>query len=108
MFNACLKNIVAVIVAQVPKSITTQPDGASAFVMRQYQRMPDLYRLPIFFLTLFFNLLAVVRYGASFNKLPPQKRKYWFLSWKNSRIGLPASFARFYESLVLLHIHEIP
>jgi hypothetical protein len=77
------------------------PNAVVNFVVDQQGRMPDYLRLPLFVLTLVFNL-AGFRYGGSlFHRLDPSARQRQIAAWRRSRIGAARDLVRLYESLAI-------
>ncbi len=72
-----------------------------AFVLHQHGQMPDYLKLPIFLLTLIFDLWGIVTAGKVFHCLPHVIRWRQIQAWQNSPIALCRDVIRFYESLVV-------
>ncbi|MGB3404422.1 MAG: hypothetical protein WBA77_17185 [Microcoleaceae cyanobacterium] len=71
------------------------------FVLQQHQRMPDYLKLPIFLLTILFNIWGFFRSGSLFHRQLDIVRWQQIESWKQSPISVFQDLIRFYESLVI-------
>jgi hypothetical protein len=71
------------------------------FVLQQYQRMPDYLKLPIFILTILFNIWGFFRKGCLFHRQLDKVRWQQIEAWKQSQFSIFQDLIRFYESLVI-------
>lgn len=77
------------------------PNAVTGFVLSQYARMPDYLRLPLFVLTLVFDLTGLGRGGALFHRMTPDARRQHIAAWRASRFRIARDFVRLFESLAV-------
>lgn len=77
------------------------PNAVTGFVLAQYARMPDYLRLPLFILTLVFDLAGVCRRGTLFHRMTPAARRQHIAAWRDSRFRIARDYVRLLESLAV-------
>jgi hypothetical protein len=70
--------------------------------------MPQVLGCAIQLATLLFALMALVRHGALFHRLPPPRRRVQVAAWTVSRLGPCRDLMKFYSSLVILALYSRP
>lgn len=75
-------------------------------VAGQAERSPFYVGLAFAILTRLFNLTALLRSGRTFSNAPEKARAAHVRRWQQSRIKLFRDFVSFYQSFVVLGIHE--
>lgn len=76
-------------------------NGVVNFVLDQHARMPDYLRLPLFLLTLLFNVCGVLYGGTLFHRMAHPERQRQIEAWRRSRVAPLRDFVRFHESLAI-------
>lgn len=71
------------------------------FVLQQHQRMPDYLKLPIFLLTILFDIWGIFTQASLFHVQSDKIRWQQIEAWKQSPLGIFQDVIRFYESLVI-------
>jgi hypothetical protein len=74
--------------------------------MAQQGRMPDYYRWPLRFGTLFFDVFGLVHAGRRFRTQSQAARWRQIQAWRTSRFAPARDLIRFYESLTLYRWHS--
>lgn len=80
-------------------------NDVSRFLLRQHARMSDPLRAPLAALTQAFDAQGLVR-GGFFRHQDVAARRRQIAAWRGSRLGFQRDFIRFYESLVVLALHD--
>jgi len=99
------RTLSAIIYTLIEQYNIADKNNVVQFIIRQYSRMPDIYRLPITTLTIFFGISTIFFNGSFFYNLNPEKRLSVIDSIKKSRIRVFKDLIRFYESLSILNIY---
>lgn len=81
--------------------VWVSPNVVTSFVLAQYARMPDYLRLPLFVLTLVFDLAGLGRSGTRFHRMTPCARRQHIAAWRTSRFRVARDFVRLFESLAV-------
>jgi len=102
MFN----KIISAFVYSLVQRKTINKNDAVRFVIRQYNRTPDLYRVPIFIITIIFNFYVLAVRGSFFYRLTPEQRFDIIKKCKRSRIGIIRDFIKYYDSIVMLYTYS--
>ena len=96
----------ALIYTLISKNLNINKNHVVRFVLRQYSRMPDIYRLPILILTITFCISTVFSTGSLFYNLSPVKRADIVDNLKKNGLVVRKDLIRFYESLVVLYSYS--
>ena len=79
-----------------------EADDIATEILGRRACMPDYLRLPMWVLTLMFDLAGFLSGGRRFHRQDAAGRSKQLNSWKQSSLGVCRNFVRFYESLFLL------
>ena len=110
MFNPAetIRQIVKTLYPYLSSSSTIASiDELHALISAQLSRAPRYIYLAMMFLTGLFNLLPLLKWGATFRTLPAERQRLYTLAWKNSPVKMKRDFINFFESFVILGIYEV-
>ena len=96
----------ALIYTLISQNIDINKNNVVRFVLRQYSRMPDIYRLSILILTIIFCISTVFSTGSLFYNLSPVKRAKIINNLKKNGLMVRRNLIRFYESLVIVYSYS--
>ena len=100
------KKTSSAIVYSLIKNNNVNRHDVFSYVIRQHKRMPDIYRLPISFLTITLGISTIFYKGHFFYNLNSQEKIGVIEKIKASRISIFINFIKFYESLVIFSTYN--
>lgn len=96
------KKTVSAIVYSLVNDKSVNKNDAARFVLRQFNRMPDYYKIPLYMLTIVFGVSTIIYKGAFYYSLNNNIRVDILNRLKISKSGILKDYIRFYSSLVAM------
>ena len=101
-----------IIDASISSSITVPyiKDKASLecfeFIQNKIQNSSFYIKFGLIFLTVLFNFLTFLRFGAGFSNLNHKQKYHCYADFKTSRLSLKRDLLKFYQSFIVLYFYQ--